>query len=316
MRMTVKWLGLLGLALAVCLPIAPAQAQATRTWVSGVGDDANPCSRTAPCKTFAGAISKTATAGEINVLDPGGFGAVTITKSITISSEGFEAGVLVSGTNGIVVSGAGVVVVLRGLDIMGIGTGLVGINFLNGSALHIEKCVIRQFNAGAAFGVSFTPTTSASLYIEDTIISENGINSSGVGGGVSVQPGAGGSANVEFTRIVVDNNTNGIRAIGSSGNGIKMTIRDSTLSGSTFTAVAAVSPAASSVIITDSTVANSGGNAFNAVGAGAVINIGSSNISGNNAVFANSSGGLVQSYGNNAIDGNATNTPPPATALH
>src|SRR5579883_2400156 len=81
-----------------------ASAQATRTWVSGVGDDANPCSRTAPCKTFAGAISKTAPGGEINVLDPGGFGAVTITKSITISSQAFEAGVLVSGTNGIVVS--------------------------------------------------------------------------------------------------------------------------------------------------------------------------------------------------------------------
>src|SRR5688500_6376559 len=77
----------------------PGYAQASRTWVSGVGDDANPCTRTAPCKTFAGAISKTAASGEISVLDPGGFGGVTITKSITISSEGFEAGVLVSGTN-------------------------------------------------------------------------------------------------------------------------------------------------------------------------------------------------------------------------
>src|SRR6059058_3743596 len=111
------------------LAAAPAHAQASRTWVSGVGDDANPCSRTAPCKTFAGAISKTASGGEINVLDPGGFGAVTITKPITISSEGFEAGVLVSGTNGIVVStpGANDVVVLRGLDIEGLGTGLSGI---------------------------------------------------------------------------------------------------------------------------------------------------------------------------------------------
>src|SRR5437588_4179316 len=80
------------------------QAQATRTWVSGVGNDANPCSRTAPCKTFAGAISKTAPAGEINVLDPGGFGAVTITKSITIRADHVEAGVLVSGTNGIIVN--------------------------------------------------------------------------------------------------------------------------------------------------------------------------------------------------------------------
>src|SRR5205807_7908763 len=111
--------------LAMMLAAAPANAQATRTWVSGVGDDANPCSRTAPCKTFAGAISKTAPAGEINVLDPGGFGAVTITKSITISSVGFEAGVLVSGTNGIIISaGATDQIVLKGLDIEGLGTGL------------------------------------------------------------------------------------------------------------------------------------------------------------------------------------------------
>src|ERR1041385_5346910 len=117
---------LLGGILAAMLSVAPASAQATRTWVSGVGDDANPCSRTAPCKTFAGAISKTATAGEINVLDPGGFGGVTITKSITISSENFEAGVLVSGTNGIVVSLPNTTdrVLLEGLDFDGIGTGL------------------------------------------------------------------------------------------------------------------------------------------------------------------------------------------------
>src|ERR1700731_1833047 len=102
-------------------------AQATRTWVSGVGDDANPCSRTAPCKTFAGAISKTAAGGEINVLDPGGFGAVTITKSISILSQ-FEAGVLVSGTNGIVVNAAASdKVLLEGLDIEGLGTGLNGV---------------------------------------------------------------------------------------------------------------------------------------------------------------------------------------------
>src|SRR3982751_3731335 len=89
----------LGLALAlIALAIpASASAQATRTWVSGVGDDANPCSRTAPCKTFAGAISKTANGGEINCLDPGGFGGVTITKSITIKCQYTEGGALVSG---------------------------------------------------------------------------------------------------------------------------------------------------------------------------------------------------------------------------
>src|SRR6516225_12314689 len=110
-----------------CLLPIVAQAQATRTWVSGVGDDANPCSRTAPCKTFAGAISKTAPGGEIDVLDPGGFGAVTITKSISIEACCI-AGVLVSGTNGIVVSApAGSNVVLRGLTIEGLGTGLAGV---------------------------------------------------------------------------------------------------------------------------------------------------------------------------------------------
>src|ERR671939_1663914 len=87
------------LALLLCANIA--QAQATRTWVSGVGDDANPCSRTAPCKTFAGAISKTADGGEIDCIDPGGFGAVTITKSVTIDGGGTFASILAAGTNGV-----------------------------------------------------------------------------------------------------------------------------------------------------------------------------------------------------------------------
>src|SRR3954471_21612954 len=121
---------ILGVLLVALLPAAAAQAQATRTWVSGVGDDANPCSRTAPCKTFAGAISKTAGGGEINVLDPGGFGGVTITKSITISSDHVEAGVLVSGTNAIIVAAGGAdQVVLEGLDIEGLGTGINGVSF-------------------------------------------------------------------------------------------------------------------------------------------------------------------------------------------
>src|SRR5947207_15945484 len=119
---------------ALAVP-ASASAQATRTWVSGVGDDANPCSRTAPCKTFAGAISKTAGGGEINCLDPGGFGGVTITKSIAIKCHYTEGGVLVSGTNAIVINAAATdKVTLRGLDINGIGVGtptsLVGVKVI------------------------------------------------------------------------------------------------------------------------------------------------------------------------------------------
>src|ERR1700686_1788211 len=111
-------------AIGLALLAMPANAQATRTWVSGVGDDANPCSRTAPCKTFAGAISKTASGGEIDCLDPGGFGALTITKPITILCMPVSnGGVLVSGTSGIVVSlSTHGQVVLDGLDFEGLGT--------------------------------------------------------------------------------------------------------------------------------------------------------------------------------------------------
>src|SRR5262252_3006346 len=117
MRLGNLWLAFLGLALILCLPTAPANAQATRTWVSGVGDDVNPCSRTAPCKTWAGAISKTLPGGETDALDPGGFGALTITKSITLDGGGGQvASTLVAGTNAFVVSVATTdVVIIRNL---------------------------------------------------------------------------------------------------------------------------------------------------------------------------------------------------------
>src|SRR5438477_5281721 len=125
MMRAMRWACAVGVLATVVGGASRAGAQATRTWVSGVGDDANPCSRTAPCKTFAGAISKTAPGGEIDALDPGGFGTVTITKSITIDGGGAGlAGVLASGTNGIVISNTGatpIVVTLRNLTINGAG---------------------------------------------------------------------------------------------------------------------------------------------------------------------------------------------------
>ena len=160
-------------AAVVSLGAGAAQAQATRTWVSGVGDDANPCSRTAPCKTFAGAISKTAAGGEINCLDPGGFGGVTITKAITIACEGVTAGVLVSGTNAIVVqAGPSDNVTLRGLDINGFGTGINGIRFLAGKALIVDNCQIYEFTTNGidvALGAS-----GASVSVKDTRINNLG----------------------------------------------------------------------------------------------------------------------------------------------
>src|SRR4051794_38233454 len=127
---------------AVALP-SLASAQATRTWVSGVGDDVNPCSRTAPCKTFAGAISKTAAGGEIDCLDPGGFGAVTITKSITIDCGGTLGGILFAGSpTAVNVNGTNVVVTLRNLSLNGAGTGTDGVRFTNGKLLNLENVFI------------------------------------------------------------------------------------------------------------------------------------------------------------------------------
>jgi hypothetical protein len=168
-----------GLILAA-LTASPASAQATRTWVSGVGNDANPCSRTAPCKTFAGAISKTAPAGEINVLDPGGFGAVTITKSLTIRSDHIEAGVLVSGTNGIIINaGPNDRIVLEGLDIEGLGTGLNGVSVIAGKEVYIIRCSIRHFTQN---GVNMASSTSGGhAFINDSLIAFNagGVNVAG-----------------------------------------------------------------------------------------------------------------------------------------
>ena len=128
-----------------------AQAQASRTWVSGVGDDVNPCSRTAPCKTFAGAISKTAAGGMINCLDPGGFGAVTITKAISIICDAATNGIVAANANGIIVNvpNAADRVVLEGLDIDGLGTGINGVTIITGGRVTIRRCTIRNFRGGS-----------------------------------------------------------------------------------------------------------------------------------------------------------------------
>ncbi len=158
---------LLGLA-------APASAQATRTWVSGVGDDANPCSRTAPCKTFAGAISKTAAGGEISVLDSGGFGAVTITRSINIVAVGGEGGVLASGTNAVTVNaGPADVVTLRGLILEGAGTGTVGVRIGGAGSVNIEDTVIRDFRAGPGAGVLVQNGSAARVTITGSTLTNN-----------------------------------------------------------------------------------------------------------------------------------------------
>ena len=308
------WTSLLALAVsALCTAVSveTASAQATRTWVSGVGDDANPCSRTAPCKTFAGAISKTAAGGEINCLDQGAYGAVTITKSMTIACEGVEAGVLHSATNGVTINAAATdIVILRGLDIEGSppsSPGLNGVRFLAGAALHIENCRIRDSNGAApnGNGVLFAPSSGTpELYVTDSFITGHGI--AGGGAGIQIRPTAVGGANVFVERTVLADNHVGLRAIADSTSGIiTVTARDTIAAGSQFHGFAALSGGGLSRIdLNNVMVSGNGDQGLRSVGINSVIHVGNSVITGNILAFFTENNGRILSYGNNQIQSN------------
>ncbi len=282
-------------------------AQATRTWVSGVGDDANPCSRTAPCKTFPGAISKTAPGGEIDVLDPGGFGAVTITKSISLEAVGTVAGVLVSGTNGIVVSaGPSDNVVIRGLTIEGLGTGLNGIRFISGGSLTVENCTINGFTQNA-----ISMEGAGQLFVHDTTIRHNG--SSGASfGGISVIPASGAVGGVIDHVRLEGNGGFGVKV----GNGANLSVSNSIainhLAGggpAGFPAGFAVTSVSNSgsLSLTGCTASNNGGSGV--LLNGGLIRVTEMSVTGNSVGFNNMSGGTFNSFGTgtNWVDGNGTN---------
>jgi len=301
----------------ICVPLLssdPAHAQATRTWVSGVGDDANPCSRTAPCKTFAGAISKTAPGGIINCIDPGGFGAVTITKSITLDCAGTLGGVLAAGTNAINVNVTSTdIVILRNLDIEGVGTGLIGVNFIQAGVLHIDNCKIFGFRSGTAMGVRFIPTGAAELYVTDSYVSDNG--GAGTGAGIQVQVAPGSTSKAVINNTKVNNNSFGIKAEGTGGGGgvINMTVRESVSAGNTNNGIVGTTPVggANIVMMVDRS-ASSHNAAFGVIadGAATTIRVGGSSITGNGTGVGASNGGTLRSYKNNQIDGNSSDGTP------
>lgn len=299
------------LTFSIAGAVTSAHAQATRTWVSGVGDDANPCSRTAPCKTFAGAISKTAASGEIDCLDPAGFGALTITKAITIRCDGVSnGGVLVAGTNGIVISaGASDAVVLSGLDFEGLSptgsAGLNGINFIAGGSLVVQNSNIRNF---AQNGINFAPNGNASLNVIDVAI-----NNSGAGGtyaGIQIRPTASASARASITRTLVSSGGFGIVADGAATTGrINGIIRDSSISGNTQNGITASNGTAANVtlMVDNVSVTGNGNNGLSAGGANAGMLVGNSSIFGNGGGVFSVSGGTLVSYGTNRLNGNNGN---------
>jgi hypothetical protein len=284
-----------------------AQAQATRTWVSGVGDDANPCSRTAPCKTYAGAISKTARDGEISTLDPGGFGAVTITKSITINGGGAGQGygsILAALTNGIIINITDATdtrksVRLDWLNINGASSGLDGIRFLAGNALHVENCVIDGFTSDG-IDANFGAANQTVLSVHNTTIRNC------TGAGIRTNAFTGGRITSAINNVQITKCGTGIDQV----NGTIGSIHDSMISLCT-TGIQTAEPTAGSVANIDSTtLSNNSGTAVNIVGTSRA-RIARCNIFQNGTSLSPAAN--VDSGGNNSIVGNTNNNAPAGT---
>jgi hypothetical protein len=296
-------LAALAAAAALGLAAQSANAQATRTWVSGLGNDANPCSRTAPCKTFAGAISKTAPGGEINALDPGGYGAVTITKSITIDGGGGQvASVLAAGTNGIVISaGVNDVVTLRNIRLNGVkGTpsgGLNGVRFLAGAALHIENCAIFGFTQNGV-DVSLNTASSARVFVTDTTLTNNAI-------GLTARNAGAGVVSLALQRTTMAQNNIGLRMDGSGAGAVLSALSDSVASGNGIGIQASGGPAPGATVqVTRSSIVHSTTTGAQVTGANGFIFMSNTLMSGNATALAASAGGTLLTYKNNSIDAN------------
>jgi hypothetical protein len=271
-----------------------ASAQATRTWISGVGDDANPCSRTAPCKTYQGTISKTATNGEINSIDPGGFGAVTITKSITLDGGPFMAGILVSGTNGIVINAVGAQVTLRNLTLDGLTTGLNGIRIINADAVFIENCQIFGFSRGIS-----DERISGELSVSNSILKNNSQT--------NAYQGTASAVKALYENVQVKSGGN----FGMWFHSGTIIVRNCVVSANVDTGV--LSEGTAEVEIDGGTISQ---NQFG-VGTGGgspTVRVGNASIT-MNKIGISIAGGRVDSYGNNKTQGNTSGSDTPTSII-
>jgi hypothetical protein len=298
-------LSALAIAIVTLAFASLAQAQANRTWVSGVGDDANPCSRTAPCKTFAGAISKTATNGEISVLDPGGFGAVTISKGMTINGEGTLAGILNASVNGIVITAPATDnVILRNLSINAPANGADGIRILGGKNVNIENCWVAGQSGD---GIEVLTTTDVRVHLYNVQIKNC------AGAGLKVETSAGQA------RVTVEHS-----AISGCGTGIlghrnsRILAKDSDLVFNTTGALAEGNGGTAVVELETCLIAMSSGVGAQAGSAlstnTSIVRLSNNHINNNTGAGVSiSTNGTVNTFLNNVIIGNSPDGCPGCT---
>jgi Right handed beta helix region len=282
-----------------------AHAQTDRTWVSGTGNDGNPCSRTAPCKTFAGAYAKTNAGGEIDVIDPGAYGQLTISKALTIDGGGLSGGILAGGGNGIVVNvPAGTVVTIRNVAIFGVnspsaGPPLNGIRLIQAGKLHVEHCEIYNFTQK---GIDISPTGAAEVYVKDSFIHNNG------GAGIGMSPGAGGSVRGNLDNVRSETNQNGF----VEQDNTKVSVRNSVAAGNASNGFLAIGSASGSpdMLLESCITSNNGTNGVRTQGnINTKIRISNVTIT-NNATGISIGAGSVLSAGNNTNQGNIVDGAP------
>jgi len=299
-------------ALATVVAATPALAFNQKSYVSSSGNDSNSCAGVFnACATLQAAHDKTAPGGDIGVLDPGNYGRLIINRAINITNDGVgTASILVPlGSNGITITaGAGDIVSLRGLVIDGQGVGATGIQVNQANAVHIQNCVIRNFEAnGGGIGVLLFPAIATKMFISDTIIFNNG--STAASGGILVKPFNAGTASVVLDRVHLENNVVGLRVDGTfaTGDGSHVVIRDSVVSGNAADGVLAVTTAGhapSFVVVERTTSVSNAGTGIRADGAGATMLLSADLVARNSTGISAVNGGQLISYGNNKFNNN------------
>jgi hypothetical protein len=298
-----------GACVSLSALVTPAHAQALRTWVSGAGQDFNPCSRSAPCKTFAGALNKTTAGGQINCLDPGGFGTVTIGKSITIECEhGGGFGSVTSTVSGAIAVAAGPddVVILRGLDLDGLAQVFAlaqnGVVFSSGKALYVEDCFIHGFLNG---GITVVTGSTSQVFVHNTYLSNNGI-------GMLLSP-SGGAVMATLDEVSADANAAGLTFNGGSGS-MSITVSNSSISENNWSASGTnnglFGDLNTNLTMDNDIVYGNFGSGVEGNTTSAILLIGSSTIVANNTGVSSLHNGILQSFKNNEIAGNSTDGTP------
>jgi hypothetical protein len=298
----------LAAALIAVLPAVSAQAQAPRTFVSAAGSDSNPCSFAAPCRHFQAAVNATSAGGEVDALDPAGYGPITISQAITIEGQGWSYIAPPANGNGITINAVSGKVSIHGVSLNGVGiTGTTnGIVFNSGDSLSVQDSVIRNFSSD---GISFGPNNAGlcQFYVSDTLVSDNGAT------GILIDPTGIGNTQGVIDHVRMASNVTGLD-INSNTQVIAVTVSDSVSANNSFRGINVQGTSSVvSVLLRNSTVVNNGAFGLMAQGGGVLLRVTRSSVTNSNGTPSSAtSGAVLNSYDDNNLDG----TPPTQTPYH